>query len=568
MKNLQWTQELEKKIDKYDVITFDIFDTLLKRDCSNPRIIFKLVEDKVDLISGCKSNFNVKRVQSELDLYNKKKVLTPTLEEIYDNMHLNKEVKKIYYDIEQETEIALACPNKPLYDIYLKCRSKGKKIYAISDMYLSRKTICKMLNKCGYDIENVFISSEQKANKTSGKLFEKFLEETESECNRVLHIGDNYKADILGARKCNINTFQIPANIEHTSYLERNNSKIFWDNNILYPFINNHLPFIEKRISQIGYETLGPVIYGYCQWVHQKQKENKFNKLLFCARDVCQTLKIYRKLYPNECSETEYMCISLQSLKRPYAAACGEDRSQEAKEQLLFIQEYLKGIGCIGKVAMVDSGYGGHTQHMLQTILGDSCELHGLYMRMSKNFTRRAKHGEAFAYMFKDKPSAKSYIGGAFLETLLGATHGRTQGYKRNSTGKIVPVFGMSNPQATLIEEFQAGIDYFVEHWHHLDNGIHQIESVSIQNSFLNFTFYPFKEDVELMLNITGGNETYSGIVLSDTISFLKSPKLYLKALKDTYWKGGYLCATLKHYKIPCCIYLLLDEIVLYFVGF
>lgn len=568
MRKMQWIQELEREIENYDIITFDIFDTLLKRDCSSPRVVFELVENKANDLLGYKSDFSRKRFQAELDLYQKKGILTPSLEEIYNNLEIDNTAKELCFHLEEETEIILACANKPMYDIYLKCLNKGKKIYAISDMYLSNITICKILQKCGYDIKDVFISSELRANKTSGKLFDKFLERTNIGCDNILHIGDNYKADILGAKKNNINAFHIPNYIENTYYFEKKRPKTFWDKNVLYPFINNHLPFIESRISQIGYETLGPMIYGYCQWVHQMQKKHNFNKLLFCARDVCQTLSIYRKLYPEEYLNTKYLCISLQSLKKPFAAACGEDNSEEAKEQLLLIKEYLKELGCNGKVAMVDSGYGGHTQHMLQTILGTSCELHGLYMRMSKNFTQRAQNEEAFAYMFKETPSAKSYIGGAFLETMLGATHGRTQGYKRNSAGEVVPIFGISNPQALLIEEFQGGIDFFVEQWHSLNHGIHEIESDSIQNSFLKFTFYPLKADVKLMLRITGGNETYSGIVLTDKISVLKKPVTYLEALKDTYWKGGFLCITLKHYKIFCNIYLLVDEILLHFTGF
>ena len=51
----------------------------------------------------------------------------------------------------------------------------GKKVYAVSDMYLPKK-IEAMLQKCGLDfLDGVFVSCEYGVQKRSGKLFKLFF---------------------------------------------------------------------------------------------------------------------------------------------------------------------------------------------------------------------------------------------------------------------------------------------------------------------------------------------------------------------------------------------------------
>ena len=561
MKKLMSNEELSNKIINYNVVTFDIFDTLIKRDCQSPNMIFKEVEYRYKQLHKRTLDFSTLRYNAELDLY-KQGNITPTIEEIYDIIPLNKSVKDELMNLEIDTEIQLSCANKPLFDLYLDCLKQGKCVYAISDMYLPHRVLQSILKKCNYIVSNIWVSSDKRANKSSGALFEVFLRETGIKRAEVLHIGDNYKADIKGASKAGIKAVQIPAHMKNTTYYNtKKNNKESWENMFLYPFVNNHINFISKRSSQIGFETLGPTVYGFCLWLNSMKKKYNFEKLLFCARDVLQTMEIYNTLFPDDEKNTVYLCVSLKSLKKPYEAALGIDKSQEALHQLHLIKRYLKQLGCTGKVAMVDSGCGGHTQHMLEVILGKTCDFHGLYMRISKNFHKNIDDKESFPYMFNKRPSARSFISGALFETLLSASHGRTLGYEENSDGNVVPIWGESNPQKDLLTEFQEGIRYFATVWKNNINSKRNINSTYIENSFLNFSFFPTKSDVNIMSQITGGNETYMGIVLDKDKSILLN-------LRDTYWKGGYLCNTFKYYKGICHIYLLLDVIILNIMGF
>lgn len=551
------SEKLKKTIGKYEIITFDIFDTLLKRNCKNAHDVWDVVEKKYQEQEQEYIRFREIRYQAEKDCY--KYTITPTIDMIYDKISLDENKKKKLKELEMQTERQLITTNKWIYDVYLECKRKNKKIYAISDMYFSEEFLKSLLYVNGYDIEKIWVSCEKNKNKSSGLLFENFIEETGYSREKILHVGDNKKADYYGAKKAKIESYLIPATICNMTYFKEKNCKSEWEKKFLYPMVNNMCILDNNRRSQIGYETLGPMVVGFCQWVHKMKEEHNFELLLFCARDVKQTMEIYKDLYPND--KVRYLCVSLKSLETPYKAAIKEDNSTYAKEQLENIRLYLSELGCRGKVAMVDSGYGGHTQNMLKTVLGDMCECHGLYMRMSKNFHKNVDDTESYPYMFSNRPSAKSSISGAFFETMLSATHGRTLEYRKTATG-AEPLFGEDNPETKIIDEFQSGIQRFYEDWMKYGDKNHMICARSIQDAFLNFSFFPEQKDVELLCHITGGNEFYREIVLGD------KDKNFFQNLRDTYWKGGFLCKTFNRYKLICKCYLLLDCTIINLRGF
>lgn len=97
-------------------------------------------------------------------------------------------------EIKQELENSQA--------IYNYAISKNKGIYIISDMYLPEKFILKMLNINGYrGFKQLYVSNVYAADKRSGKLFKKVMEDQGFSENEIIHVGDSVKADILGAKK-------------------------------------------------------------------------------------------------------------------------------------------------------------------------------------------------------------------------------------------------------------------------------------------------------------------------------------------------------------------------------
>lgn len=123
--------EIINTIKKYEVVSFDIFDTLLKRDVSSPTEVFRLIEEKIG------ENFSELRIQAEKKartLLNKEEV---TLEDIY---HFLPQSLNIAKDMELKCEKELLGVNTAIFPIYEYCRKNQKKLLL--------RLICICRNRC------------------------------------------------------------------------------------------------------------------------------------------------------------------------------------------------------------------------------------------------------------------------------------------------------------------------------------------------------------------------------------------------------------------------------------
>lgn len=182
----------------YDLITFDIFDTLITRIVYKPDDLFLLMERIVFDKYGISMNYLQVRKEAERraneengdfcnidNIYQKMSEITDLSEEQI------KEMKKLEIDLEYK----LCYPRKDARKVFNNLKEQGKRIILISDMYLTREIIAKMLKKCGYEgYEDIWISCEKGLRKDKDNMWLKFAEEF-GEYNTI-HVGDNPQSDI------------------------------------------------------------------------------------------------------------------------------------------------------------------------------------------------------------------------------------------------------------------------------------------------------------------------------------------------------------------------------------
>lgn len=194
-----------KFIDRYDVISFDIFDTLLSRDVEEPTCIFELAASSV-LDEQNAKEFRKNRRDAERNARNKRADKEVVLSEIYD------ELEPIYGSIaadllreEINCEILHCFPVKKFAELLKESVKRKKQVFLISDMYLPLSVIIQMLDRCGISgYEKIYISGEYRCNKVTGQLFEKVIADNCIERKKMLHIGDSFIADVKGAYKAGI----------------------------------------------------------------------------------------------------------------------------------------------------------------------------------------------------------------------------------------------------------------------------------------------------------------------------------------------------------------------------
>ena len=145
---------LQKLCEKYQFISFDIFDTLVKRTTRYPKEVFDLVQEKYIAKYGVDqaiANYASVRIHAERTARNRKQGEI-TLDEIYDVIAEDRkdDISEKYKVLEIECEIRCCIPYKKIKSIYDHCIATGKKIYIVSDMYLPKDVIQRILNECGY----------------------------------------------------------------------------------------------------------------------------------------------------------------------------------------------------------------------------------------------------------------------------------------------------------------------------------------------------------------------------------------------------------------------------------
>ncbi len=304
-----------RKINEHRVISFDVFDTLLKRNVRNPDDVFVVVQREYNKTTGQKiHSFPDLRKVAEQECRKHSKKEEVTLDSIYDflpyDISLKEELKRIELSVE-ESLLTLNHDIKILYDYALQ---KGKEIIIVSDMYLPKPFIENLLHKFGYvNYHKLYISSCYGITKRSGSLFKFLLNENNYISEDVLHIGDAMRSDYLMPLRLGIHAIHIRTYKNRLLYAgHAKYSDINY--NILSTFINNTTPR-HCRYEKLGYETLGPVLAGFCIWLEQQRKKFKLEKLLFLSRDGQIMSKSYQLLYPE--SKFEYVYTSRRSMVVP-----------------------------------------------------------------------------------------------------------------------------------------------------------------------------------------------------------------------------------------------------------
>lgn len=437
--------DIKAKIDEYKCISFDVFDTLIKRNVAAPSDLYELMGKELEFSNFAKIRKNAEKTACRKNAH-------CTIDDVYDVV-LDKIPQLSKFEIiklEEKYELSYCQTNHIIKDVYDYAKQKKKRIIAVSDMYLSRNTISQILSECGYSMDEIYVSCEEKKNKSDGSLFEVVLKKEAFSKSEILHIGDSFKADYLGARKCGIKSVKIDRCIE---LFNANRYKKRIDEEFKYSIhkniIDNNLPLSKSFYEKFGFSIIGPALFSYCKWIEEKCITNDISKVFFFARDGFLMKQAFDYLKTADI-ETKYLCVSRRALRVPYNASHStideiikllpptrrinvkvlvdylglniEDIKNELKKYKLnlydeilyseirdkyqdFLMEllplyiekgkceldnavkYLKQEGISGKVAVVDIGWHNTMQFCLENILkeaGVDSNIYGMYFGCSE----------------------------------------------------------------------------------------------------------------------------------------------------------------------------------------
>ncbi len=383
-------EELLKGISFFDVISFDIFDTLLLRPLLDPQDVWRIVEQEAMAPGFAKSR---KRADAMTYAAATRRGGETTIDEAYSLIQKWKSLRERELDCEAKILVA----NPEMVALWNAAGELGKKRVLVSDMYLPADFIKAQLRRCGIDGWNgFFLSSERGCRKTTGALFKVMLDEMGVSPEKVLHVGDNWQSDVTVPERLGIATIGYVG--IHDRFLAE------------YPFVADFLQDSSEinrcRIAgalmlgmhlhrcqhpdasyweRLGFLFAGTLGHLYIRWVVDTAESLKIDHLLFVGRDGYVWQDICRKIAP--WIRTDYI-YAPRTASIAVLGATGNDPSavrdrarymeenpegKTSEEARYEYADYLKRFAIQpGKTALVDGCSSGFSaQRLVTTSLGE-----------------------------------------------------------------------------------------------------------------------------------------------------------------------------------------------------
>ncbi|WP_413692480.1 HAD family hydrolase [Psychromonas sp. KJ10-2] len=396
IKRLYRNNDLKKLIDKSDVVSFDIFDTVIVRKVLNPADIFTIVEKLYIKKYGTLSfEFKKARTQAEPEATKIASeisgVQSLNLDEIYRHIQQKQNLDIKIVDrlkaLEIETEQKFCVKNEYMHTFYQYCIDNGKKVIFTSDMYLPENVITNILHDNGYTTFNkLYLSSTIRKSKSKGALFSHILNDIACPPSSILHIGDYFYADIINAMKKGIKTYYYEKPSERAfqrpeckALKERYNNCLSMDESIYFATVINKV-FTRRDNNKanlwydFGYIYCGIIYLGFIRWLTTNLVEQKIDKAFFLARDGYMMHKVYNLMNQGKAvPPSHYMYASRRAINIP--TICNEIDESSLKLLCnifpnLSVEHYLDRIQInsdqhISKI--IEAGFTGKTDKVVST---------------------------------------------------------------------------------------------------------------------------------------------------------------------------------------------------------
>lgn len=524
-------QELFNGIEKADVVSFDLFDTLVMRKVYSYTDIFDLLDMKLRENGIYIPDFARLRLFAEKELSRDK---PPKLRQIYESVLKMAGGGFIASSelawMEWEIDCSVMTVRKSVQDVFYRAVSGGKKVVVTTDSYYSLEQIEEILahfGLAGYD--KVLVSCEYGTSKTQ-ELFR--VLQGGYGAKKILHIGDDEISDIEKAAANNMDTYRVfsgadlfdaigglgmESNI--VTIADRLKTGMFISHIFNSPFWFEHgeRALFVSDAFEIGYLFCAPVITDFVLWLKEKTEAQDFRQILFCARDGYLVGRLFRRASPKKKSiyflasrtaairagmenekdiayvdSMKYSGTPEESLKSRFGIIADEWKDGERVREILIkavVQRsnYKKYIDKLkidhGDIALFDFVAKGTVQMYLQKLFPQ--HMKGFYfLQLEPEFM--AGKGLDIQPFYSDKEKDGSMVFDSYyiLETILTSPYPQIEEFDKDGN----PVFGAEtrgDREIQCFERAQKGIiAYFEEYLRILPEGARE-ENKRLDELFL-----------------------------------------------------------------------------------
>ncbi len=349
-----------------DVVSFDLFDTLLIRRIHDPDLVKLPVARYVANMAREKglqwTQTQVQQLRDSIEQRHRQETgesfddheacypryMKEMLKEIFSEDATESLFDKVA-DYEVVMENSMLIPRGEFIDWLKELKSQNKKIYIISDIYLPAIYLKRFVEHAGFLhlVDDVISSADTFLAKASGHAFPLIQEKYNLDPKSWLHVGDNPVSDGLRPLE-----FGIQALVLHDAEEGRRKSIIrrmvnysagrpFWRGRALQQLMQPlEYENVERENLYIeGYSFLGPLIGTFVQSVAEKSRKRNITKIFFLSREGWTFKKYWENvtphLYPEgNLPQTDYLYVSRMALA---GASCAYSGLSQTKADIVFL---------------------------------------------------------------------------------------------------------------------------------------------------------------------------------------------------------------------------------------
>jgi glycosyltransferase involved in cell wall biosynthesis/FMN phosphatase YigB (HAD superfamily)/tetratricopeptide (TPR) repeat protein len=278
---------LDRLGDKVRAVSFDFFDTLVWRLVGRPIDVFTEVGNRLGAQQGLRpgispADFGTLRRHAEYKARERQNLADSKCEDIsltaiYAQMQAVLENPAAVAEMEHAAECELCLLNPGVVEFIHYLRGRGLRLLIVSDIYFSAEQLRAILVANHLDpalFEKVLTSCDAGLCKGTGNLFKRALKELSLQPEQLMHLGDNYHADVLGARKAGIHACHYPqASADSRTILDREQVLL---GGLTPVFSPNSLRMLAARyfpeessegfFGRMGALMMGPLMTRYASW--------------------------------------------------------------------------------------------------------------------------------------------------------------------------------------------------------------------------------------------------------------------------------------------------------------
>lgn len=319
--------------------SFDVFDTILQRKTLKPEGIFYYVKDKLlredtQVPFYVIQNYPRIRIQAEKyvrDYYKKSQFIREDnrleiyfediFKRIQDIYSLSNKDTDLLMELEIQAELSNVEARKEGLDELIKLVNSGEKVILISDMYLPKHIIKKMLTRVSPILENLslYLSSEIGNQKSTSLLYLDIFEDLEYDYKGWVHYGDNKHADVNVPQKLNIRTNEqklLSFNKYENQLINRNKN---YDTYLLATLLARFRNEVSSDRDYYVFSYISSYFVPYVHWCIKKAINEKIETLYFISRDGDLLKKVADEIisHQNYDIKTKYIYGSRKAWRIP-----------------------------------------------------------------------------------------------------------------------------------------------------------------------------------------------------------------------------------------------------------